>query len=159
MDFRHINVCNTNVGITILKYKFFTKENDTISSHNIFLAANIPSNLKLLCKIHEYKRVDLMQGGGIFSRYYIPDTWVGTYEGTLFSCADNWEFRGCKKSQFAPFKQKPLLLKKGHATSFFGGFVICLLVVWRELTGLEPSQESSNLIISICGSTCGSEST
>ena len=41
------------------------------------------------------------------------------------------------------------LLKKGQATSFFGGFVICLLVIWRELTGLEPSQESSNLITSI----------
>ena len=43
---------------------FFTKENDTISTQNIFLAANIPSNLKLFCKIHEYKRGDLMQGGG-----------------------------------------------------------------------------------------------
>ena len=64
MDFRHINVCNTNVGITVKKYKFFTKENDTISTQNIFLAANILSNLKLFCKIHEYRRVDLMQGGG-----------------------------------------------------------------------------------------------
>ena len=70
----------------------------------------------------------------------------GTNEGTLFSCADNWEFRGCRKSQFAPFKQEPLLLKKGQATSFFGSFVIRLLMVWRELTGSEPSQESSNLI-------------
>ena len=64
MDFRHINVCNTNVGITIQKYKFFTRQNDTISTQNIFLAASIPSNLKLFCKIHKYKRVDLMRGGG-----------------------------------------------------------------------------------------------
>ena len=28
-----------------IKYKFFTKENDTISTQNIFLAANIPSNM------------------------------------------------------------------------------------------------------------------
>ena len=84
MDFRHINVCNTNVGITIYKYKFFTKENDTISTQNIFLAANIPSNLKLFCKIHEYKRVDLIQGGRIFSRYYIPDTATQAYFLFLF---------------------------------------------------------------------------
>ena len=50
---------------------FFTKENDTISTQNIFLAANIPNKLKLFCKIHKYKRVDLMRGGGgcIFTIY------------------------------------------------------------------------------------------
>ena len=25
------------------------------------------------------------------------NAWVGTNEGTLFSCADNWEFRWCGK--------------------------------------------------------------
>ena len=80
MDFRHINVCNTSVGITVWKYKFFTKENDTISTQNIFLAANIPSNLELFCKIHEYKRVDLMQGGECFH-----DTTFRTQNPSIFS--------------------------------------------------------------------------
>ena len=87
MDFGHISVCNTNVGITILKYKFFTKENDTISTQNVFLAANIPSNLKLFCKIHEYKHVDLMQGGGYFhdtTFRTVPDTATQAYFLFLF---------------------------------------------------------------------------
>ena len=43
------------------------------------LAANIPSKLKLFCKIHEYKRVDLVQGGGVFSQYYILNTATQAY--------------------------------------------------------------------------------
>ena len=86
IDFRHINVCNTNVGITIYKsIIFFAKENDTIFTQNIFLAANIPSNLMLFSKRHEYKCMDLIQGGGrIFSRYYIPDTATQAYFRFLF---------------------------------------------------------------------------
>ena len=80
MDFRHINVCNTNVGITIQQYKFFTKENDTISTQNIFLAANTPSNLMLFSKIHEYKRVNQIQGGG-----YFHDTTFRTQNPSIYS--------------------------------------------------------------------------
>ena len=42
--------------------------------------------------------------------------------GTLFPGVDDWEFGGCKKSQVAPFKQKPLFFMKGQGTSFFGDF-------------------------------------
>ena len=85
MDFRHINVCNTSVGITVQKYKFFTKENDTISTQNIFLAANIPSNL--MFAVLQNTRIQTRgpnAGGGMFSRYYIPDTATQAYFVFLF---------------------------------------------------------------------------
>ena len=40
----------------------------------MFLAANVPSNLMLFSKIHEYKRVDVIQGGG----GYFHDTTLRT---------------------------------------------------------------------------------
>ena len=65
-----------------IKVQVFTKENDTISTQNILLAANIPSNLKLFWKIHEYNRVDLMRGGGgIFMILYF-----GHSNPSIFAC-------------------------------------------------------------------------
>ena len=63
MQFRHINVCNTSVG------NIYPEKEDFIPEKMIYyppLAANIQSNLKLLCRIHENKRVDPMQGGEYF---------------------------------------------------------------------------------------------
>ena len=47
------------------------RENDILSTPNDFPAANIQSNLKLLCKIHEKKRLDPMQGG---DKYFYDTT-------------------------------------------------------------------------------------
>ena len=53
----------------------------TFCLQRIFQAIEV---VKLFCKIHEYKRVDLMQGGGVFSRYYIPNTATQAYFRFLF---------------------------------------------------------------------------
>ena len=53
MHFRHINVYNTNAGNVHPEKRLYTRENDILSTPNNFLAANIQSNLMLLCKIHE----------------------------------------------------------------------------------------------------------
>ena len=39
-----------------------------------FFLQRIAQKFKVVFKIHEYKHVDLMQEGWIFSQYYIPDT-------------------------------------------------------------------------------------
>ena len=47
----------------VQKKRLFTRENDILSTQNNFLAANIQSNSKLLCKIPENKHIDPMQTG------------------------------------------------------------------------------------------------
>ena len=66
--------------------KVFTKENDKISTQKNFLAANIPSNLKLFCKNTriQMRGPNAGGGGGNVLRYYIPGTATQAYFPFLF---------------------------------------------------------------------------